>query len=118
MDAGTQQRLRSRLERERAEDQERLEKLEGPPADPNAHMMEDGESGDAHRPRATRQQEEQDSLHQETQQRLVAIDRALERMEDGTYGTCERCGRVIDEERLDALPMTARCIDHAPTESP
>lgn len=118
MDTGRQQQLRSRLERERAEDRGRLEKLEGPPDDPNAHMMEDGESGDAHRPRATRQVEEQDSLHQETRQRLVAIERALERMEDGTYGTCEECGRAIDEERLNALPMTARCIDHAPTENP
>lgn len=117
MDTGRQQQLRSRLERERAEDQERLEKLEGPPDDPNAHTMEDGGSGDAHRPRATRQAEEQDSLHQETRQRLEAIEHALERMENGAYGTCEECGRAIDEERLNALPMTARCIDHAPTEN-
>ena len=35
------------------------------------------------------------------------IDAALQRIEDGTYGQCERCGRPIDEERLKAVP-TAR----------
>jgi DnaK suppressor protein len=35
------------------------------------------------------------------------IDAALRRIEDGTYGQCERCGRPIEEERLKAMP-TAR----------
>jgi DnaK suppressor protein len=35
------------------------------------------------------------------------IDDALRRIEDGTYGQCERCGKPIDEERLKAMP-TAR----------
>ena len=35
------------------------------------------------------------------------IDAALQRIEDGTYGQCERCGRPIDEARLKAVP-TAR----------
>jgi DnaK suppressor protein len=35
------------------------------------------------------------------------IDEALGRIEDGTYGQCERCGKPIDEERLKAMP-TAR----------
>ena len=35
------------------------------------------------------------------------IDDALRRIEDGTYGQCERCGKPIDEERLKAVP-TAR----------
>lgn len=32
------------------------------------------------------------------------IDDALQRIEDGTYGECERCGKPIAEERLEALP--------------
>ncbi len=40
--------------------------------------------------------------------RMVAeIDQALLRIEEGSYGTCARCGRPIDERRLEAMP-TAR----------
>lgn len=38
---------------------------------------------------------------------LEEIDDALRRIDDGTYGQCERCGKPIDEERLKAMP-TAR----------
>lgn len=38
---------------------------------------------------------------------IEEIDEALQRIEDGTYGQCVRCGKPIDEERLKAMP-TAR----------
>lgn len=38
---------------------------------------------------------------------LQEIDDALQRIDDGTYGTCARCGKPIDEARLEAVP-TAR----------
>jgi DnaK suppressor protein len=44
---------------------------------------------------------------------LTAIDAALGRIEDGTYGICTNCGRPIGEERLQALPWTNLCIDCA-----
>ncbi|MGE5560009.1 MAG: TraR/DksA C4-type zinc finger protein [Chloroflexota bacterium] len=40
---------------------------------------------------------------------LEKIDNALERIDEGTYGTCERCGAEIGDERLDAMPMTTLC---------
>jgi len=44
----------------------------------------------------------------ERESQLVAdIDQALLRIEEGSYGICARCGKVIDERRLEALP-TAR----------
>ncbi len=43
---------------------------------------------------------------------LLAIDRALARIEDGSYGTCARCGRPIPEERLEARPWADLCIEH------
>lgn len=44
----------------------------------------------------------------EHESRMVAdIDQALLRIEEGTYGECARCGKPIDERRLDAMP-TAR----------
>jgi RNA polymerase-binding protein DksA len=42
---------------------------------------------------------------------LKAIDRALQRIEAGTYGLCESCGRPISPERLEAIPWATRCID-------
>ena len=42
---------------------------------------------------------------------LQAIDAALQRIEDGTYGACQNCGQPIGAERLEALPWTTRCID-------
>ena len=37
------------------------------------------------------------------------IDQALDRIEDGTFGLCERCGEDIGEERLKARPVTTFC---------
>jgi DnaK suppressor protein len=45
--------------------------------------------------------------------RLAAVDAALERVAVGGYGGCERCGRLIDPERLAARPEATRCIDCA-----
>ena len=42
---------------------------------------------------------------------LSAIESALKRIDEGTYGTCRRCGRPIAEERLEALPYAELCID-------
>ena len=41
------------------------------------------------------------------------VNRALRKMELGTYGTCERCGNPIPIERLDALPWAILCVDCA-----
>jgi len=41
------------------------------------------------------------------------VDRALKKMDLGTYGTCERCGNPIGMDRLEALPWAILCIDCA-----
>ena len=41
---------------------------------------------------------------------LDEIDQARERLAEGTYGTCERCGDAIPRERLAALPVARRCV--------
>ena len=33
------------------------------------------------------------------------------RIDEGTFGLCERCGKPIDPERLEALPYATLCID-------
>lgn len=40
------------------------------------------------------------------------IVRAEQKLADGTYGTCEVCGREIEAERLDANPAARTCIEH------
>jgi RNA polymerase-binding protein DksA len=42
--------------------------------------------------------------------RIYEIDQALKRIEDGSYGTCDRCGRPINPERLEAKPWATFCI--------
>jgi DnaK suppressor protein len=51
-------------------------------------------------------------LHLSAQARatVLEIDRALAKIEDGTYGLCEQCGDPIPEPRLQALPHAALCV--------
>jgi DnaK suppressor protein len=41
--------------------------------------------------------------------RIEALQEALVRVREGTYGRCERCGGQIDPERLEILPTTSLC---------
>jgi DnaK suppressor protein len=51
------------------------------------------------------------SLEENAGRVLQEIDAALARIEEGTFGTCERCGEPIAEERLEAMPYATKCID-------
>ena len=51
------------------------------------------------------------ALRDRARQQLELVDAALQRLDDGTFGTCQRCGREIAPERLEALPWAAYCID-------
>ena len=51
------------------------------------------------------------TLEENEERLLAAIDAALKRIDEGTFGICQSCGRPIDPERLDALPYTTQCID-------
>jgi len=44
---------------------------------------------------------------------LRDVDRALQKLEEGTYGICDRCGKLIPEERLDARPWSVLCVEDA-----
>jgi DnaK suppressor protein len=51
------------------------------------------------------------TLEENSEHVLEAIDAALKRIEDGTYGRCVNCGKPIAEERLAAIPWATHCID-------
>ena len=47
------------------------------------------------------------------QAEMRAITAALQRVDDGTYGLCVRCGELIEPARLNLLPFTPFCKEHA-----
>ena len=51
------------------------------------------------------------ALRERNEIQLEAVEGALRRLDDGTFGTCVRCGRAIGAERLEALPSASHCID-------
>ena len=51
------------------------------------------------------------ALRDRSKAQLEQIDAALTRLDAGTYGRCETCGRPIAPERLEALPWAGLCID-------
>ena len=53
------------------------------------------------------------TLGENSEHVLSAIDAALKRIDDGTYGTCVEGGEDIGHERLEAMPWASLCIDHA-----
>jgi DnaK suppressor protein len=51
------------------------------------------------------------SLSGNERETLIQIERALERLGDGTYYDCDNCGQPIARKRLEAVPWTHYCID-------
>lgn len=51
------------------------------------------------------------SIIDDLESQLADVDRALRRIDDGTYGTCEACGRPVGKERLAARPAARFCLD-------
>lgn len=66
------------------------------------HLADEGTS--------TYLQEANLALERHLQNELAAVEAALERLEEGTYGRCENCGGEIGRERLEALPTATLCI--------
>jgi len=54
-----------------------------------------------------------DAFRVQARARLASLDRALERLDAGSYGRCEVCGGAIAAERLAARPGALTCIDCA-----
>lgn len=51
------------------------------------------------------------SILERVEGELADVEHALRRLDDGTYGTCEACGKPIGEERLHAMPAARFCVD-------
>ena len=51
------------------------------------------------------------SLLEQVDDELQEIEAAAQRLERGTYGTCQACGRPIGDARLEAMPATRFCVE-------
>ncbi len=99
------------------EERRRVEAALGHLHDENPSTITDGEEeetfdnhlGDA--ATITFDREMDYSLEENSGHVLAAIDEALKRIEEGTFGTCARCGKPIAEARLEAMPYATKCID-------
>jgi DnaK suppressor protein len=58
----------------------------------------------------TAERGEAEALAGELKEALAEVEAALQRVEDGTYGRCVRCGEPIAEARLEAMPAAQLCI--------
>lgn len=63
--------------------------------------------------RKTAAQSKRLALNRLWQNMLEDVERAIHRIEQGTYGLCERCGAAIPHDRLTAMPSAALCIECA-----
>jgi len=108
--------LREALEKERAELESQFAEIESSTfsqaqSELSGEMAFDDEYADAGT--ATFERERDLSLENNVRDLLKKIEKALSRMDEGTYGICERCGRPIEKARLKALPYADLCIADA-----
>jgi RNA polymerase-binding transcription factor DksA len=73
----------------------------------------DYDSNFADTSQVTAERGEADVLAGQLQETLDEVALALGRLEEGTYGTCQVCGVDIAPARLEAMPATRYCINHA-----
>jgi DnaK suppressor protein len=110
----------ARLRDERTELTEQLTTIEdqafaATQSDISGDVGVDDESADAGT--ATFEREKELSIEQNVRDLIQKIDRALKRIDAGTYGICERCGKPIEKARLKALPYVDLCIKDAQARS-
>ena len=53
------------------------------------------------------------AVHDKLQVTRADVERAMAKLEDGTYGACDICGEPIGEGRLEALPWAVLCVEDA-----
>jgi len=108
--------LQARLQQERAELATQLSTIEedafsSTQSELSGDVGSDDESADAGS--ATFEREKDLSIEQNVRDLLDKIDRALKRIDAGTFGICDICGKPIEKVRIKALPYVDLCIKDA-----
>jgi DnaK suppressor protein len=102
--------IRSRLEIEKKRIQEELSQLN------SSRTMDDRREGS---PFGKREEEATESMELEKRlalesrlnSLLIEVERALQKLDAGTYGYCDMCNTLIDPARMEALPQAILCIN-------
>lgn len=100
--------IRRALQVERDELRSQLDEMKAAPRDPMAAVSFGKRVGEG-----TSQAVEriaQVSAAKSLDAKLHDVERALSKLDDGTYGTCDECGEPIGDERLEAIPWAILCI--------
>lgn len=114
MKATEAKKLRTALEERRVEIESEMERMademraigrdqEDEKGGVGNHLADDGSS--------VMEAERLSTIREDVGEMLTQIKAALERMDDGSYGTCQRCGKPINPERLEAAPYVAYDIE-------
>lgn len=99
--------VRDLLDTERADLVRQLQELssDAEPADQDENFADSAQVAAEH--------VENRTLAAQLQDQLDDVEAALGRIDAGSYGTCEVCGKPVTAARLEAMPSTRFCIDHA-----
>jgi DnaK suppressor protein len=102
--------VRTLLEEKRAQLREQLDEMSAPPTELGSisfgKRVGEGTSQAVDRLSAV-------PAHAKLQELLAEVDRALDKLDDETYGQCDVCGDDIGAGRLEARPWATRCLRHA-----
>lgn len=110
IDEATVAELRSELEADRTVQLELLSDYGADPYDERVGDLQLGDEGFADSAQVTEERSEVLGMLEAARTRVHAIDDALHRIADGSYGRCATCGTDIPIDRLRARPASIRCV--------
>ena len=110
MDAELLARLRTELEDERVETIDDLRSMGADPESERVDPIEGIDDNFADSAAATTERGEIFAQIGQSRERLAAIEAAIAKLDAGTYGQCEVCGQPIASARLEARPLSVRCV--------
>jgi DnaK suppressor protein len=100
--------IRGALQVERDELRAQLDEMKAAPRDPMAAVSFGKRVGEGTSHAVERIA--QVSAAKSLDAKLHDVERALSKLDEGTYGTCDECGEPIGDERLEAIPLAVLCI--------
>jgi DnaK suppressor protein len=103
-------KIRTQLAGEAAELRDEIERAESDIADRLGDSVSDAGDDQADVGAKTYEREHELSLTYNARDLLVQTERAVARIESGTYGVCESCGEPIGKARLQAFPRATLCV--------